>query len=376
MPAPLLFGIPGRRPRDRSLGRLLDGARDTSPDGVLIVDADGRIASFNRRFVRLWGIPRRLIAEKSDRKALQYVLDKLVDPQGFRARVQYLYKNRRERSREEIALRDGRTFERHSAPIFSATGEYFGRVWYFRDITERIESEARRRESERLKRHQELLASVSHDLPTPLTAIEGFTETLLNGALNDARNRTRFLKTIFNQSRRLRSLVDGLLEMSQVEAGSGRPQPVRLDLSRFARDFAAGMQPIFRRKRMRLRLSVPAGIFVAVEESTLSRVVGNLLDNAVKYGFPGSTVRLSAARDGRRVRVTVSDRGIGIAPKELGKVFERFHRSEAARRHGIAGHGLGLYMVKKLIERAGGRIRVESREGKGSSFIFALPHAG
>ncbi|MBI4345968.1 MAG: PAS domain-containing protein, partial [Elusimicrobia bacterium] len=123
--------------QDPKLDRVIRVAQARCPDGVLVVDGRGRIASYNRRFVQLWGIPRRVLAGRSDREAIRFVLDKLVDPQGFRARVQYLYRNRRERSREEIALKDGRTIERHSAPIVSTAGEYFGRVWYFRDISER-----------------------------------------------------------------------------------------------------------------------------------------------------------------------------------------------------------------------------------------------
>ena len=373
MPARLLLGIAPHDRVDARLDQLLKVAHDTSPDGVLVVDARERIASYNRRFVRMWGIPRNIVRTRSDRKALQAVLKKLVDPQGFVARVDYLYKKRRERSREEIALKDGRIFERHSAPIFSTNGEYFGRVWYFRDITERRRAEVRLRDDARLKQHQEFLANVSHDLQTPLTAIEGFTETLLNGALDDARNRKRFLRTIIAQSRRLRLLVDGLLDSSHIEAAPGRAEATPLEFSKFMRGFVAGMQPIFLRKRVRLRLSIDAGLHVAIDEAQLSRVMGNLLDNAVKYSKQGGRVLVTASRSGRSALVLVEDRGIGISPQDIPKTFDRFHRTEAARRHGIPGHGLGLFLVKRLVELAGGRISVESREGRGSTFRFTRP---
>lgn len=120
---------------------LLETQREASIDGILVVDGAGKMISFNRRFVELWGIPDDVIATRSDERALQSVTDKLADPQAFLARVRYLYEHREETSRDEIPLRDGRTFDRYSAPVIGADGTHYGRVWYFRDITKRKQSE-------------------------------------------------------------------------------------------------------------------------------------------------------------------------------------------------------------------------------------------
>ena len=120
---------------------LLETQREASIDGILVVDSAGKMISFNRRFVAMWGIPDEVIASGSDDRALQSVTDKLVDPQGFLARVRYLYAHREEMSRDEIPLRDGRTFDRYSAPVIGADGTHYGRVWYFRDITKRKQVE-------------------------------------------------------------------------------------------------------------------------------------------------------------------------------------------------------------------------------------------
>jgi sigma-B regulation protein RsbU (phosphoserine phosphatase) len=120
---------------------LLETQREASIDGILVVDGSGRMISFNRRFVAMWGIPDEVIASGSDERALESVADKLVDPQGFLERVHYLYQHSTEESRDEIAFRDGRTFDRYSAPVIGADGTYYGRVWYFRDITERKRAE-------------------------------------------------------------------------------------------------------------------------------------------------------------------------------------------------------------------------------------------
>ncbi|HEV2129513.1 MAG TPA: PAS domain S-box protein, partial [Longimicrobiaceae bacterium] len=127
---------------------LLEAQGEASIDGILVVSPQGKMLSFNRRFIEMWAIPEEVVASKSDEAALQAVLDQLADPQEFISRVAYLYEDRDEQSRDEILLRDGRVFDRYSAPVTSEEGHYYGRIWFFRDITERIRAEEALRESE------------------------------------------------------------------------------------------------------------------------------------------------------------------------------------------------------------------------------------
>jgi len=127
---------------------ILSTQQETSPDGILAIDENGKILSFNRHFIELWGIPDNVIASRSDERALQPVLNKLADPDAFVARVTYLYDHKDEKSREEILLKDGRVLDRYSAPMVGQDQKYYGRVWYFRDITERKRAEEALRESE------------------------------------------------------------------------------------------------------------------------------------------------------------------------------------------------------------------------------------
>ena len=120
---------------------ILSTQQEASIDGILVVDENNSIISYNKRFIEIWEIPPQLVESKDDEPVLQYVATKPVDPEGFLARVKYLYEHKDEKSHEEIALKDGRTFDRYSAPMVGADGTYYGRVWYFRDITERKRSE-------------------------------------------------------------------------------------------------------------------------------------------------------------------------------------------------------------------------------------------
>ncbi len=219
----------------------------------------------------------------------------------------------------------------------------------------------------------DFVANVSHELRTPITAISTAAETLLGGALADPDDAAEFVGVIDRHSKRLRQLVDDLLDLAKLEAKNYRHVLSDLEV-RSILDHAIGlMQDPARRRRMTLRL-LPGGEGqrARIDRRALEQVVTNLLDNAIKYAGEGADVTVSVEPRGDRVLIVVADNGLGISPAHLGRIFERFYRADAGRSRELGGTGLGLSIVKHLVELMGGTVDVESELGKGARFTLRL----
>ncbi len=230
-------------------------------------------------------------------------------------------------------------------------------------------------ELRRLERvRQDFVANVSHEFKTPLTAIQGFAETLLSGALEDPRNNRRFLEIIRDHATRLAVLTDDLLKLARIEAGKLEVQFVPVQLAEVIERCTETSQLKANRKRIALEVNVPAALPVVHGDASLLRdVVQNLLDNAVQYTPEGGRVRISATAGSREAVVTVDDTGIGIPLADQERIFERFYRVDAARSREAGGTGLGLSIAKHIVEAHGGRLGVTSQLGHGSVFYFSVP---
>jgi two-component system, OmpR family, phosphate regulon sensor histidine kinase PhoR len=244
-------------------------------------------------------------------------------------------------------------------------GASSGAVIVLHDITDL-------RRLERVRR--DFVANVSHEFKTPLTAIQGFAETLLGGALDDRENRRRFLEIILEHARRLARLTDDLLELSQIEAERFELEIRALPVSQLLDSCIETTRLRAVEKQLALSVDCPGGLpEVAGDRRRLSEVLQNLLDNAVQYTPPGGRIDVCARAEGREVLVTVSDTGIGIPTADQARIFERFYRVDTARSREVGGTGLGLSIAKHIVEAHSGRIWVESELGQGSRFHFTVP---
>jgi len=244
-------------------------------------------------------------------------------------------------------------------------GDTSGAVIVLHDITEL-------RKLERVRR--DFVANVSHEFRTPLTAIQGFAETLIAGAMDDPQNRGRFLNIILEHARRLARLTEDLLKLSQMDAD-------RLQLEVRPVKVPALVESCYETSRHRaadreLQLTMDVSDDlpdVAGDARRLQEVLQNLIDNAIQYTLPGGKIHLTAEHKGSEVVFTVKDTGMGIPTADQPRIFERFYRVDAARSREAGGTGLGLAIAKHLVEVQDGRLWVESEVGVGSKFHFSVP---
>jgi PAS domain S-box-containing protein len=239
--------------------------------------------------------------------------------------------------------------------------------------TEQVDARRKVEDLSRLK--DEFLSIASHELRTPVTSIKGYTQlakTLIRE--NDLRTSEEYLDIALDQIDRMSRLILELLDVSRIETG-------RLEIRRESIPWTAFVSDVVHRhptalSERRFQLNVPVGHKrILGDRDRLEQVLGNLMENAVKYSPDGSEILVSVEDRGDQLVTSVADRGIGIPTDELGQVFERFHRGRQVSSTNYGGLGLGLYITKQIVERHGGTIWVESREGQGTTFSFSLPVA-
>lgn len=273
----------------------------------------------------------------------------------------------------EHRTREGRVFPAEVTRVgVTLRGKKFT-MHLTRDLTERLRAEEseRLREREKLQRH--LIATVSHELRTPIAAIKASVETLSAPDAPEAKTRARFMKIIERQSERLGGLVEDLLTVAEFEAGKREAEPENVALREFSARLIKELAPLAARKGVTLEADLPQELALWIDPAHLERILQNLLDNAIKYNRPKGTARLEARVEDGMARVSVRDTGIGIPVEELPLIFHQFHRTATARAHAERGSGLGLYIIKAIVESNGGRIWAESGTGKGSVFHFTAP---
>jgi signal transduction histidine kinase len=237
--------------------------------------------------------------------------------------------------------------------------------------TEQVEARRKVEDLSRLK--DEFLSIASHELRTPVTSIKGYTQ--LAKALiqeNDLVTSAEYLNVALDQIDRMSRLILELLDVSRIETGRLEIRRDRIDWKPFVESVVARHHTAVNDRKFHIDLPVDSSE-VAGDRDRLEQVLGNLLENAVKYSPDGTDISVRVRDENDRVVTAISDRGIGIPSDEIGQVFERFHRGRQVSSSNYGGLGLGLYISKQIVERHGGSIWVESREGQGTTFFFSLP---
>jgi signal transduction histidine kinase len=317
-------------------------------EGVLAADPKGRIVIANSAARRVLGygpdadIPD--LAQLFRTKAARTVMDEVIGGSSAMGR--------------EVEM-DGQTLLINARPLPSG-----GAVVVLHDLTEMRRLETVRRD---------FVANVSHELKTPLTSISGYAETLLADQPDPATS-TRFLGVIIDNARRMQRLVDSLLDLSRIEAGTWRPEREMFDLGTAVRE--AWIPLAERAGRRRVSLATEIGDearTITADPGALDQVLRNLLENAIRYAPDGSSIVVEARVEGEGIAITVADAGAGIPREHLPRIFERFYRADPSRSRDEGGTGLGLAIVRHLVEGHGGRVSAESTLGEGTRITCWFP---
>lgn len=370
---------------DRTI-RSLSGERNRSSailrsmaEGVAVIDAQERLVFSNRAFseflsldtAAMEGRPVIEVVRNSD--LLELIRRALRGEEGVRGDITMGIIQQRSFSVTAApfhALEAGLPAASQGVPVGetpAAAEKPSGAVVVLHDLTEL-------RRLERVR--QDFVANVSHEFKTPLTAIQGFAETLLAGALDDPKNNRRFLEIIREHTMRLARLTDDLLKLARIEAGKLEIEFSPVNVMQLIECCAETTLLKASRKQIALEIEVPPGLPAVRGDANLLRdVLQNLLDNAIQYTSPGGRIHVSAMAREREAVIAVADTGIGIPLADQERIFERFYRVDAARSREAGGTGLGLSIAKHIVEAHGGRIWVESEVGVGSKFFFSIPLA-
>jgi len=222
------------------------------------------------------------------------------------------------------------------------------------------------------KMRSQFLANVSHELRTPIFAIQGYIETLLNGALNDPKVNKHFLEKAEHHTVNLSNLLNDLIDISMIESGEMRMSYRYFDISDFIKNIVNEFSLIAEEKNIQIIFNPPnTGLQVFGDKERLRQVFVNLIQNAIKYTDEGN-VEILLEEEKKSVNINVIDTGIGIPQEDIDRIFERFYRVDKARSKAVGGTGLGLAIVKHIIDAHSSKIIVESVYGKGSRFSFKL----
>lgn len=260
---------------------------------------------------------------------------------------------------------NGRILDVLISPMFNERGEIRGAIIVFTDVTDKKKLE---------KIRQDFISNVSHELKTPLTSIKSMVEVLLEGGIEDSKLRREFLENINQEVDRLARLVNDLLLLSRLESDKEFLNPVPTDFVTLITRTVSRFQPRAMKEGLTLTLDIDGEIpELKVDVNYIDQVISNLLDNAIKYTPSGGKIEVKVEDIGKMVKVSVKDTGIGIAKEDLPRIFERFYRGDKSRNLSLGGVGLGLSIVKHIVEAHGGSVGVESEIGKGSTFYFTLP---
>jgi PAS domain S-box-containing protein len=357
---------------------LLRATLESTADGLLVVDREGRISTYNGRFTTMWRIPPEVIASRDDEAAIAFVLNQLVEPERFLSKVRELYATPDAESFDTLEFKDGRTFERYSRPQ-SIDGKAVGRVWSFRDVTERRRTEEQLLQAQKMEAIGRLAGGIAHDFNNLLTTILGYSELIMRSHPTDASLRDE-VGEIRRASERAASLTRQLLAFSRKQVIA----PQVLNLNQVVEEVAKLLGRLIGEDIALTTILEPSLGSVRADPVQIEQVLLNLTINSRDAMPRGGKITLEtrnttrteplaglhfAVPPGEYVLLSVRDTGNGMDAETQSRVFEPFFTTKETGK----GTGLGLSTVYGIVKQSAGYILVDSELNRGTIFDIYLP---
>lgn len=345
---------------------LLQSQYDAAPYGIFSVGTKGEILSWNRSFYELWDAPSCLLKKENVSQLFSECSIQAKQADDFVRRMMGLYKENKI-SHDIIEMTNGKIIEWQSMPLTTEDGKALGKIFFVRDIT---------KETEVNKTKNEFVSIASHQLQTPLTAMNWLLENLLQMEKED-KGKYEIVKDAHNSALRMTRLVNDLLNVTRLDAGLISVNSKKMDLVQSVKELLIKAKIVAGAKKIELHFEEPKKEFViSADKILIENVILNLLSNAIRFSDPKKTITVSIKQVRKMIEICVKDQGIGISKEDQRNLFNKFFRTASAARYNTSGSGLGMYVVKKILELCKGDIKVESQVGKGSIFTISLPLKG
>lgn len=334
----------------------LDTIVNYMADGLVAATESGEIIHTNPRALEMLRIDEKTIQSKN--------LDGIFKELNPRLTLDYLKKESWSGS-QIIDMEDGIKLRANYAPFTNQTNTLAGIIILLQDVTEHEKLENMRKE---------FVANVSHELKTPLTTIKSYTETILDGALEDKQLTHQFLSVIDVEVDRMTRLVRDLLQLSNLDFQQSKWNKKEVYIDDIINKVLIKLELSAHNKNQTLKYNNDSeNLKIICDEDRIEQVISNIITNAIKYTNEGGEINISLENEEEYAVVTIEDNGIGIPTKDIARVFERFYRVDKARARELGGTGLGLSIAKQIIESHDGSIKIVSGEGKGTKVIIRIP---
>ncbi len=367
---------------------VLRAQLEASLDGIIILNQDNKVLSYNQKFIDILGLPDDIMKYRDAMRIFEYIRTCVSDEERFKQRIIEIYQLPNRTYYEKVMLKNNSILDIYTAPIISY-GEIYGKVWYIRDITEKEKMIDALREGAELKERllqesikydelkNEFFANISHEFRTPLNILLGTLQLLnMTGQVmygqTEHRNK-KYYNVMKQNCYRLLRLTNNLIDMTRIDTGFYEINLQYYNIVQVVEDIALSVAAFVENKGISLIFDTDVEEkIMAIDVDKIERIVLNLLSNAVKFTKEGE-ITINVYDRGESVEISVKDTGIGIPEEKLGIIFERFRQVNSSLTRDHEGSGIGLSLAKNLIELHGGSIKAESETGKGSEFIITLP---